>query len=56
VFKLVNILSDNMSEKKYFHSMARKFLSIESLLRLMQMNNIYDDRRGITMMVTLLQR
>ena len=52
VFKLINTLS----EQKYFHSLVRKFLPFESLLRLLQLANIFDERRGQALLVTLLHR
>jgi|JI61114C2RNA_FD_contig_31_5789255_length_1275_multi_2_in_0_out_0_3 hypothetical protein len=56
VFKLINTLSEHLSEKKYFHSLVRKFLPFESLLRLLQLANIFDERRGQALLVTLLHR
>lgn len=56
VFKLINVLSDNMSEKKYFHGLVRKFVPLETVLRLLQLSNIFDERRGSAMLITLLHR
>lgn len=40
--KLVNILCEYGTEKKYFHSLCRKYLPLDLLLRALQINTIFD--------------